>query len=88
MKAVLFYEIHEDGVAKLMVHEQAHRARLAEFQARGVLLLAGILAQPPEGSMAIFTERSAALEFATNDPFVIEGVVSRWHVVDLQEMAG
>lgn len=30
--------------------------------------------------MAIFTTREDAEEFATADPFVLHGVVRRWHV--------
>jgi len=30
--------------------------------------------------MAIFTSREAAEDFAAGDPFVLEGVVSRWYL--------
>ena len=38
-----------------------------------------------EGSMAIFTTREAAEEFAREDPFVLNGVVSRWEVREWDE---
>jgi uncharacterized protein YciI len=41
----------------------------------------GTFANPQEdGSMAIFTTRDAAEEFAQGDPFVLNGVVRSWHI--------
>jgi hypothetical protein len=42
MKIVSFYEMAPDALSKIMVHYPAHRARLDEFHARGVILAAGI----------------------------------------------
>ena len=39
-----------------------------------------------EGSMGIFTTREAAEEFAQGDPFVLHGVVARWHVREWNEV--
>ena len=36
--------------------------------------------------MAIFTTRESAEEFARHDPFVVNGVVKRWHVRDWNEV--
>ena len=47
------------------------RARLDEFYARGVLLMAGPLGNPPEGAMAVFTTREAAEEFIKGDPLQV-----------------
>jgi uncharacterized protein len=59
----------------------AHRARLEEFYARGVLLGAGPLGDPRDGSsMGLFTTREAAEEFVKDDPFVVNGVVARWRI--------
>jgi uncharacterized protein YciI len=33
-----------------------------------------------QGSMGIFASREAAEEFATNDPFVLNGVVAGWEI--------
>jgi uncharacterized protein YciI len=43
--------------------------------------MVGTFANPQEeGSMAVFTTREAAEEFATDDPFVLNGVVREWHI--------
>lgn len=80
MKYVLFYESAADLPAKVPLHIAAHRARWADFHARGLLLMIGPFANAAEGAMAIFTTRAAAEEFAAGDPFVLHGVVRRWHI--------
>ena len=80
MKHVLFYESSSDVRAKAPQHFPAHRARSEEFRARGTLLMVGPFANPEEGAMAVFTTGEAAQEFAEGDPFVLNGVVTKWHI--------
>jgi len=82
MRIVMFYEMAPDALAKVKEHFPAHRARLDAFHARGVLLGAGPLGNPPEGAMGIFTTREDAEEFVRDDPFVTNGLVSKWRLVE------
>ena len=82
MKFVSFYEMAPGALAHLKTHYPAHRVRLEEFHARGVLIAAGPLGNPPEGAMGLFTTREAAEEFIEGDPFVTNGLVSSWRVVE------
>lgn len=82
MKIVCFYEMAPDALSKVMAHYPMHRARLEEFHARGLLLTAGSLGNPPESAMAVFTTREAAEEFIKGDPFVTNGLVSKWRLVE------
>jgi uncharacterized protein YciI len=86
MKIVMFYEVAQDGLTKVMANYDAHRARLNEFHSRGVLLMAGPMGNPPEGAMGVFTSREAAEEFIQGDPFVVNGVVSKWRLVEWNEV--
>jgi uncharacterized protein YciI len=86
MKVVMFYEVAQDGLPKARVHYEAHRTRLHEFHARGVLLMAGPFANPAEGAMGVFTSREAAEEFIKGDPFVINGVVGKWSLREWNEV--
>lgn len=86
MKVVMTYEVSPEGMAKAMDNFPAHRARLTEFHARGTLLMAGPWANPAEGALAVFTSREAAEEFAQGDPFVINGVVSKWTLREWNEV--
>ena len=86
MKDVLFYESAPDVSAKAAPHLAAHRARWVEFNKAGTLLMIGTFGNPQdEGSMAIFTSRQAAEEFASGDPFVVHGVVRRWYIREWHE---
>ena len=86
MKYVLFYEPADDVLTKAPAHFAEHVARAGEFHAKGSLLMFGAFGDPQrEGSMAIFTTRQAAEEFAKGDPFVLNGVVRDWHVRDWDE---
>jgi uncharacterized protein len=84
---VLLYTSADDVISKAPPHFPAHRARLDEFHGRGVLLAVGTFGGPQsQGSMAIFTRREAAEEFARDDPFVLGGVVSTWEVREWNEV--
>jgi len=82
MKFVSFYEMAPDALSKVMTYYTAHRARLYESHACGVLFMAGHLGNPPECAMAVFTTCEAAEEFIKGDPFVINGLVSKWRLVE------
>jgi uncharacterized protein YciI len=87
MKYVLFYESGDDVASNAPPHFPAHKARLDEFHARGDLLLVGTFADAQkDGSMSVFRTREAAEEFATGDPFVLNGVVRSWRVLDWNEI--
>jgi uncharacterized protein len=87
VRYVLFYDSADDVASKAPAHFPAHHERLLEFHERGTLLMVGTFGDPQtEGSMAVFTTREAAEEFATGDPFVRRGVVRSWHVREWDEM--
>ena len=86
MKIVMFYEVAPDGMARAAENFPAHRARLADFHSRGVLLMAGPFASPGRGAMGIFTTREAAEEFIAGDPFVLNGVVGKHTLEEWNEV--
>ena len=89
MRYVLFYDSADDIETKAPLHFPAHEARLQEFHGRGTLLMVGAFANArEEGSMAIFTTREAAEDFVAGDPFVHNGVVSKWRIQEWNEALG
>ena len=61
----------------------AHIARSREMQAEGSLLMAGAFlenGEAPVSTMAVLTSREAAEAYAKGDPFVVNGMVSEWHI--------
>ena len=89
MKFVLFYTSAPDVAAKAGPVFAAHKAHYEQFLARGVLLLLGTFEDAQaDGSMAVFTSRAAAEEFAAADPFVLQGVVSSYQIKGWNEAIG
>lgn len=84
-KYVLFYDAADDVLAKAPLHFASHRAHWDAFRANGTLLLIGTFTNPQEGAMAVFTTREAAEEFASADPFVLNGVVRDWYIREWNE---
>jgi uncharacterized protein YciI len=82
----VFYQSGDDVAAKAPAHFAAHRAHWAQFVDGGELLMIGTFADPQQdGSMAVFTSRAAAEQFAKDDPFGLHGVVSSWRIPEWNE---
>ena len=86
MKCVVFYDVAADGMAKAQANFPAHKQRIDEFAARGVLLMVGPWANPAEGALAVFSTREDAEAFVKDDPFVVNGVVSGVRMKDWNEI--
>jgi uncharacterized protein YciI len=80
---LLFYEKAPDHAAREKPLQAAHRAHLDAAVRRGDLLLAGSLGDPADGAaVLVFKGPTTAIaeNFATSDPYVVDGLVNRWHV--------
>ena len=79
---VLLYEVVDNFVARRAPHREAHLRLVREANARGELILAGALGDPPTRAMLVFRSdgRGAAEAFAEADPYVRGGLVRRWDV--------
>ena len=86
MKTVLIYELAQDALRKMQTQGDAHSDWLDAFYTRGLLLMAGLFANPADGYMSVFSSREAAEEFVQGDPFVAEGLVSSWVLRDWDEV--
>lgn len=88
-KWVVLYESADNVAESALVHFPAHFARVQQFRERGELLLVGPFADPQaDGSMSVFRSRQGAEEFATGDPFVVNGVVCNWRLLEWKEIYG
>jgi uncharacterized protein YciI len=79
---VLFYSVVDDFVSRRSAYREEHLRLAREAHRRGELLLAGALADPADGAVLVFraAERSVVEDFARNDPYVRQGLVTRWEV--------
>ena len=79
---LLFYETADNYVEKRAPYRGQHLELAKAAHARGELLLAGALADPPDRAVLVFraAERAVVEEFARTDPYVVNGAVKRWEV--------
>jgi uncharacterized protein len=80
--ALLYEQLIDDYIARRAVYRDEHLRQAREAQARGELLLAGAFTDPPDGALLIFLadDASKAEDFARNDPYVKNGLVTHWKV--------
>ena len=77
----LFYDVVDDFISSRTPFREEHLRLANEARARGELLLAGALADPPAALLIFQSDGSeTAQAFADNDPYVKNGLVTRWKV--------
>jgi len=82
MHYLLIYDVAPDYLERRGAHRDAHLALAWAAHARGELLLGGALAEPADGAVLLFQGESPAVAeaFAAADPYVRNGLVTRWRV--------
>ena len=82
MHYLLFYETAPDYLARRPQFRAAHLALAWQAHERGELILGGALEDPVDGALLLFRGDSpeVAERFATADPYVQHGLVTRWQV--------
>jgi uncharacterized protein YciI len=82
MYYILFYEVVEDHVTRRAPYREEHLRLLNEAHRRGELVMAGAFSEPVDGAVLVFRADDAAVptRFAEHDPYVRNGLVTRWKV--------
>jgi uncharacterized protein YciI len=90
MHYLLFYEGAADYEERRKLFRAAHLAHARAAVERGDVVLGGAFANPMDGAVIRFRGQSsaAAEQFARNDPYVVNGVVRRWHVREWTTVVG
>jgi uncharacterized protein len=78
----LFYDVVDDFVARRAPYRDEHLRLAREAHQRGDLVLAGALSDPADRALLIFraADKTVAEDFARGDPYVANGLVTRWEV--------
>ena len=73
----LIYEMVENFVERRKPYREAHLQHINDAHARGLIVMAGPLGDPPEGGLLIFRADSAAAveAWVRADPYVTNGIV-------------
>jgi uncharacterized protein len=87
---LLFYDVIDDYAARRIPLRAEHLALGRKAVARGELVLGGALADPVDGAVLLFRGSSPAVaaDFARADPYVREGLVTRWWVREWTTVVG
>lgn len=90
MHYLLFYDVPEDFVERRAAFRTVHLKHAWDAVERGELLLGGSFANPVDGAMLVFQGDSprVAERFAEEDPYVTNGVVTRWRVREWTTVVG
>ena len=87
---LLFYDVAADYLARRGMFREAHLEKAWAAHARGELVLGGALADPVDCAVLLFAGESprVAEAFAREDPYVLNGLVTRWRVREWSTVAG
>lgn len=78
----LFYDYVADYLTRRAAYREEHLRLARDAQRRGELLLGGAFADPADGALLVFraTDRSVVEQFVRGDPYVVNGLVTRWEI--------
>ena len=79
---LLLYDVIDDYLERRGEFREEHLAGARAAYDRGEIVMAGALADPPDGAVLVFRggDASVAERFAEADPYVKNGLVTRWRV--------
>jgi len=90
MHFLLFYDVAADFVERRAEYRNEHLRHAWDSSARGELILGGALTEPVDGAVLLFRADSASIveEFAKDDPYVRNGLVTSWRVRSWMTVVG
>ncbi|MGI9044508.1 MAG: YciI-like protein [Gemmatimonadaceae bacterium] len=87
---LLFYDVTPDYLERRAEFRPAHLQLARAAQDRGELVLGGALTNPVDGAVLLFRGESAevAENFASTDPYVLNGLIKEWRVREWTTVVG
>ena len=82
MYHILFYKTADDYLEKRAPYREEHLALVRKAHKNDIIVMAGALADPADGAVLIFKGEGPELaeEFARQDPYVKNGLITEWKV--------
>jgi uncharacterized protein YciI len=79
---LLFYQFVPDYLERRGEFRSAHLQAAWQAVERGELILGGALSDPADSAVLLFQgdDPDGAEAFAQSDPYVVNGLVTHWHV--------
>ena len=90
MHYLLFYDVVDNYAEKRAPFRKDHIGHAKAAVARGDLVLGGAFANPVDGTVLLFKSDSPAVaeSFAKTDPYVTNGLVTKWRVREWTTVIG
>jgi uncharacterized protein len=90
MHYLLFYELSSDYLQRRPAFREEHLKKAWQASARGELVLGGALADSVDQAVLLFKAESRQVveNFATTDPYVLNGLIKRWYVREWTTVVG
>lgn len=88
MHWLLRYTTAPDYLERRGTYRDEHLALAWASVEAGDLLLGGAVGDPPESALLLFASEVAARAFAQADPYVANGLVTRWDVQPWNTVVG
>jgi uncharacterized protein YciI len=87
---LLFYSVTDEYLTRRPLYRDAHLSHAWTAQQRGILVLAGAVADPLDTGLLLFKAGSPQQieEFARQDPYVVNGLVTSWRVREWLTVVG
>jgi len=87
---LLFYDAAPDYLERRGAFRNVHLKMAWEAHERGELLIGGALANPADGAVLVFRGDSPAVaeSFAKQDPYVLNGLITKWRVREWTTVVG
>ncbi|HEY3371972.1 MAG TPA: YciI-like protein [Prolixibacteraceae bacterium] len=82
MYYILFYKTVDNYVERRAPYRGEHLSLAQQAVDNGSLFMGGALADPADGAVLVFKGDSPAVaeQFAMNDPYVKNGLITEWQV--------
>lgn len=81
---LLHYSYIPEVLEKRGPYREGHLGLAKDFAAKGKCLFGGpsgdVGVEVPKGALFVFTDEQSAKDYANNDPYVANGIVTDWHV--------
>lgn len=78
----LFYNFVADYMTRRAQFREEHLKLATASNKRGEMILAGAFSNPPDKALLVFhvTDKSVIEEFIKKDPYVNNGLVTKWEI--------
>ena len=78
----LIYYLVDDYLSRRTAFREKHLRLVKEANGRGDLVLAGAFSDPADRALLVFHVKNKTVieEFIRNDPYVENGLVTRWEI--------